>query len=72
MDDIFRRRIQLTLYSPHTGDRPGAVARLTGRGNAVRTVRVDQMVIWSGDGMVFGIRGNFRGPSTLQMAYSVR
>jgi hypothetical protein len=31
-----------------------------------------QMLIWSADGMVFGIRGNFRDESVLQMAYSTQ
>jgi hypothetical protein len=29
-----------------------------------------QMLMWSADGMVFGLRGNFRDESILQMAYS--
>lgn len=31
-----------------------------------------QMLIWSANGMVFGIRGNFREESVLQMAYSAQ
>jgi hypothetical protein len=31
-----------------------------------------QMLIWSADGMVFGIRGNFRDESVLRMAYSAQ
>ena len=34
--------------------------------------RPDQIVIWSADGMLFGIRGNFRRETVLQMAYSTR
>lgn len=31
-----------------------------------------QMLIWSADGMVYGIRGNFRDESVLRMAYSAQ
>jgi hypothetical protein len=31
-----------------------------------------QMLLWSADGMVFGIRGNFRDESVLRMAYSAQ
>lgn len=41
-------------------------------GTSGEAPRAEQMAIWSADGMVFGIRGNFRPESVLQMAYSVR
>jgi hypothetical protein len=30
------------------------------------------MLIWSADGMVYAIRGNFRDESVLRMAYSAQ
>jgi len=34
--------------------------------------RPEQLLIWSADGMVYGIRGNFQAESVLRMAYSAR
>jgi hypothetical protein len=34
--------------------------------------RPEQLLIWSADGMVFGLRGNFQAESVLRMAYSAR
>ena len=55
-----------------SGDQPGVTATLTGQGGTVRTTREEQMLMWSAGGMVFGIIGNFRDQSVVQMAYSVR
>jgi hypothetical protein len=56
----------------NSGDQPGVKSTLTGQGDSVRKTREEQMVMWSGDGMVFGITGNFSDQSVMQMAYSVR
>lgn len=56
----------------NSGDQPGVTATVTGQGNAVRTTRTEQMLMWSAGGMVFGITGNFSDQSVMQMAYSVR
>lgn len=44
----------------------------TGSASPAPTTRAGQMLIWSADGMVFGIRGNFRDESVLRMAYSAQ
>ena len=44
----------------------------TGSASPAPPAREVQMLIWSADGMVFGIRGNFRDESVLRMAYSAR
>jgi hypothetical protein len=43
-----------------------------GSASPAPTARAGQMLIWSADGMVFGIRGNFRDESVLRMAYSAQ
>jgi hypothetical protein len=56
--------------------RPGLlVARTvpaTGSASPAPPAREVQMLIWSADGMVYAIRGNFRDESVLRMAYSTR
>lgn len=47
-------------------------APATGSGSPAPATRAGQMLIWSADGMVYGIRGNFRDESVLRMAYSAR
>jgi hypothetical protein len=44
----------------------------TGSASPAPPAREIQMLIWSADGMVFGIRGNFRDESVLRMAYSAQ
>jgi hypothetical protein len=43
-----------------------------GNASPAPPAREVQMLIWSADGMVFGIRGNFRDESVLRMAYSAQ
>lgn len=56
--------------------RPGLLIARTapapGGASPAPPARELQMLIWSGDGMVYGIRGNFRDESVLRMAYSAR
>jgi hypothetical protein len=44
----------------------------TGSASPAPPAREVQMLIWSADGMVFGIRGNFRDESVLRMAYTAQ
>lgn len=50
----------------------GRTLPATGTASPAAPAREVQMLIWSADGMVFGIRGNFRDESVLRMAYSAR
>jgi hypothetical protein len=56
----------------NSGDSPGAVATLTGQGQAVRTRRRESVLLWSADGRVFGFEGSFSTESFLRMAYSIQ
>jgi hypothetical protein len=47
-------------------------APATGSASPAPPAREVQLLIWSADGMVFGIRGNFRDESVLRMAYSAQ
>jgi hypothetical protein len=52
-------------------ERPVRVAD-SGDKSTARPTRPEQMLIWSADGMVFGLRGNFLAESVLRMAYSAQ
>jgi hypothetical protein len=47
-------------------------APAAGSASPAPPAREVHMLLWSADGMVFGIRGNFRDESVLRMAYSAR
>jgi hypothetical protein len=64
--------IERSVTVENSGDQPGVTGTLTGEGRAARTTREERMLMWSADGMVFGITGNFSDESVMQMAYSVR
>ena len=49
-----------------------APAAEAGNASAARPARPQQLLMWSADGMVFGIRGNFQADSVVRMAYSAR
>ena len=44
----------------------------TGNASPAPPAREVRMLLWSAEGMVFGIRGNFRDESVLRMAYSTQ
>jgi hypothetical protein len=62
--------IERDVVVDDSSDAPGAGAIRRGIGVA-KTMR-DRVVLWSGDGMVFGLKGSFQTESLLRMAYSVR
>ena len=65
------RRVDINGHPGLLVERPPRLAR-SGDTSAARPTRPEQMLIWSADGMVFGLRGNFLGESVLRMAYSAR
>lgn len=64
--------IEREIEVENSGDRPGAAAMVSGRGEKVRSVRYERVLLWSADGVVFGMKGDFRTESLLRMAHSVR
>jgi len=56
----------------HPGLLIGRTLPATAGASPAPAPREVQMLIWSADGMVFGIRGNFRDESILRMAYSAQ
>ena len=62
--------IERDVAADDRSDAPGAGAIRRGTG-AARTMR-DSVVLWSGDGMVFGLRGDFQTETFLRMAYTIR
>jgi hypothetical protein len=49
-----------------------AASAATVSGAKVQPVRHERVVVWSADGLVYGLIGNFRTESLLQMAHSIR